>query len=123
MTTYLTSCINHNLIGSSHQAPAVNHWAHDLNDSSEQPGGRVHEAHNHMDMHPSLPQVRNATPTSSQPAADQQPLSDSPSASHQSIQLQTESQVPTAVTSSAGTRFQRNSSGYPIDSDPEASVV
>jgi len=73
---------------------------------------------NHTDTRPSSFQQRTKAPASAAPFTRQQPSSDySQQLSITDISHKPESQVP------AGTRFQHNRSGYPIDSDPEASVV
>lgn len=83
--------------------------------------GQTYEDRNHTNTRPSSFQQRTEAPAPTTPFTSQQPSSDRPSYSQQQsiteLSHKPESQVP------AGTRFQRNSSGYPIDSDPEASVV
>lgn len=101
---------------SSQQAPEV----YEPN-SSGQLIGRTCDGHNHMVMRPS----QGRTEPSGSVTGEQAP-SNWPAYFYQSVtelSHEQEPRVPASVMSPADTRLQRNSSGYPADSDPEASVV
>jgi len=118
MTSFPVSVDDRQLTDVSHR-PATSDEVDHTNDSGP-PAGPTSEDRNHADMRSSPFRGRTETPALTTSVTGQQPSSDWPSQSHHFIPEP--SHAPDTPLP-AGTGLQRNSFGYLIDSDPEASVV
>jgi len=120
MTSFPVSVDDRQLTDVSHQLARATSVEVDQPNDSAPPAGPASEDRNHTDMRSSSFRGRTETPAWTTPVTGQQPSSDWPSHSHHFTPEPShtpDSPLP------AGTGLQRNSFGYLIDSDPEASVV